>query len=207
MPKYPYDDFVEITDLSDMELLYQKEKNISKMLTFDANELAVIKKMAMADERLQTCSMFSALATLVWEAEARSKFKEPLPKNYFCNLVTTTCCLTTAGELAELPISYTVKHIRKACGLVDGDYVWSRMDYIDLYRPSLTSTGIPVISSWTCLAYGCSNFEWGDPTQFGCRDLSRAFCLLQPEGGKGIAVTLALPESGMNTFQKLINEV
>ncbi|OWM79737.1 hypothetical protein CDL15_Pgr023149 [Punica granatum] len=227
VPKAPYDDFVQIADVSDMESLYQKERNISKMFIFEANKLATIKKMAMADGRLQACSTFSALAAVVWQVRSkalnmkpaqltklrilvdlRSKFKErPLPKNYFGNLVTTNCCLTTAGELAEQPISYTVEQIRKACDLVDEDYVWSRIDYVDLYRPPLASTGTLVISSWTRMAYGCSDFGWGDPTQFGCGDLARELCVFQPEGEKGVAVMMALPESAMNTFQKLIDQV
>lgn len=137
----------------------------------------------------------------------RSKFKEPLPESYFGNLVTTTCCLTTAGELEELPISYTVERIRKACDQVDEDYVRSRIDYVDIYRPRLASVGTLVISSWASLAYGSSDFGWGDPTQFGCGHLSRELCLFQPEGEKGIAVVLTLPESCMSTFEKLIDQV
>ncbi|OWM79738.1 hypothetical protein CDL15_Pgr023150 [Punica granatum] len=68
VPKYPYDDFVQIAVVSDMKSLYQKEKSIAKMFTFSANKLAAIKKMAMADQRLQACRIFSALTAPVWQA-------------------------------------------------------------------------------------------------------------------------------------------
>lgn len=137
----------------------------------------------------------------------RSKFKEPLPRNYFGNLVSTVGCLTTAGELSERPVSDTVERIRKACELADEDYVRSRIDYIEVHRPPLTTVGTLVISSWARLAYGCSDFGWGDPTQFGCGDLARTLCVFQPDGDKGIAVVVTLPVSAMSTFQNLIDKV
>ncbi|KAK4769884.1 hypothetical protein SAY87_030416 [Trapa incisa] len=226
VPKSPYDDYVQIADVSHMESLYENEKNISKMFIFDADKLAAIKNMALADGKLERCSTFSALAAVIWQArskalnmkpaqltklrilvDVRSKFKDLIPMDYFGNLVTTTCCLTTAGELAERPISSTVDQIRKACDLVDEDYVRSRIDYVDMYRPPLSSVGTLVISSWTKLAYGCSDFGWGDPVQFGCGDLARELCVLQPDGEKGIAVVMALPASCMSTFQRLIDHV
>lgn len=118
-----------------------------------------------------------------------------------------TCCLTTAGELSERPISYTVEQIRKACEQVDEEYVRSRMDYIDIHRPPLSTVSTLVISSWARLAYGCSDFGLGDPTQFGCGALASELCVFQPEGEKGIAVVMTLPESAMSTFQNLIEQV
>lgn len=222
----PYDDFVQIADMSDMESLYKEERNISRMFTFSPQKIAAIKKAALADGRLQGCSTFSAVAAVVWRARSqalkmkpaqltkvrilvdiRSKFKDPLPGNYFGNLVTTTCCLTTAGELAEQPISRTVEQIRKVCELVDEDYVRSRIDYIDVHRPPLTSVGTLVISSWTRLSFSPSDFGWGGPTQFGCGDVARELCVFLPEGEgkKGVVVVMALPVSAMNAFQKLVD--
>ncbi|KAK4794864.1 hypothetical protein SAY86_012858 [Trapa natans] len=225
-PKYPYDDFIDIKDVSDMETQYKNEANINKIFSFDAGKLAAIKKMAMADGRLQACSTFSALSALVWKArckalnmkhaqltklrilvDVRSKFKEPLPKNYFGNLVVFTCCVTTAGELSERPISYTVEQIRKACEQVDEEYVRSRMDYIDMYRPPLSTVSTLVISSWARLAYGTSDFGLGDPTQFGCGALASELCVFQPEGEKGIGVVMTLPESAMSTFEDVIEQI
>lgn len=76
-PKYPYNDFVQIADVSDMESFYQKERNISKLFTFDAGKLTAIKKMAMADGRLQACSTFSALAAVVWQARSKALDMKP----------------------------------------------------------------------------------------------------------------------------------
>ncbi|XP_031394098.1 omega-hydroxypalmitate O-feruloyl transferase-like [Punica granatum] len=224
----PYDDFVQIADMSDMKSLYEKERNISRMFTFSPEKIEAIKQAALADGRLQGCSTFSAVTAVVWRARSqvlnmkpaqltklrilvdiRSKFKDPLPSNYFGSLVTSTCCLTTAGELMERPISCTVEQIRKACQLVDEEYVRSRIDYIDVYRPPLASVGTLVISSWTRLSFGSTDFGWGDPTQFGCGDLARELCVFLPEGEgkKGTVVVMALPESAMTAFQELVDQM
>lgn len=72
VPKYSYDDFVHITDVSDTDTMFKNERNTNKMFTFHAEKLASIKKMAMADGRLQACSTFSALAALVWKARCKA---------------------------------------------------------------------------------------------------------------------------------------
>lgn len=138
---------------------------------------------------------------------SRTKFKDPLPTSYFGNVVTTTCCLTTAGELAEQPLSHAVEQIRRACELVDEEYIRSRIDYIHVHRPQLSSVGTLVISSWTRLPYGRGDFGWGDPVQLGCANLARELCVFLPEGeGKerGITVVMALPVTAMNTFEELV---
>ncbi|XP_031392333.1 omega-hydroxypalmitate O-feruloyl transferase-like [Punica granatum] len=66
--KGPYDDFVQMADTSDMESLYEKERNINRMFTFSPEKIAAIKKAALADGRLRGCSTFSAVAALVWRA-------------------------------------------------------------------------------------------------------------------------------------------
>ncbi|KAI4383203.1 hypothetical protein MLD38_009070 [Melastoma candidum] len=92
---------------------------------------------------------------------------------------------------------------------VTEEYVRSKIDFTGVYKPQLTSVGTLVISSWTRLAYGCSNFGWGDPTNFGCGDLARELCVFFNEGedkNKKMVVVLALPESIMANLEKVIHE-
>ncbi|XP_039154632.1 fatty alcohol:caffeoyl-CoA acyltransferase [Eucalyptus grandis] len=224
--KYPYDDFVQIADTSDTESLYQRDPLVHKLFVFDADRIAATKKLALSEGKVKCCSSFAAVTALVWRARSqalgmkphqltkirimadfRSKFgTEALPENYFGNAVVTTASLCSAGELCERPISFAVEQIQKAVEQLDEDYVRSRMDFVDTYKPPLSSVGTLVISSWTRLAYGMSDFGWGDPSQFGCGDLARELCVYFPEGEgkKGIAVVLALPLSAMNAFEELV---
>lgn len=75
--KYPYDDFVQISDVSEMESLYQKDANISRKFTFDSEKLTAIKKKAMEGGYLSNCSTFSALAALVWQARSKAMNMKP----------------------------------------------------------------------------------------------------------------------------------
>ncbi|KAL3754358.1 hypothetical protein ACJRO7_001569 [Eucalyptus globulus] len=224
--KYPYDDFVQIADTSDTESLYQRDPLVHKLFVFDADRIAATKKLALSEGKVKCCSSFAAVTALVWRARSqalgmkphqltkirimadfRSKFgTEALPENYFGNAVVTTASLCSAGELCERPISFAVEQIQKAVEQLDEEYVRSRMDFVDTYKPPLSSVGTLVISSWTRLAYGMSDFGWGDPSQFGCGYLARELCVYFPEGEgkKGIAVVLALPLSAMNAFEELV---
>ncbi|XP_010045742.2 omega-hydroxypalmitate O-feruloyl transferase [Eucalyptus grandis] len=224
--KYPYDDFVQIADASDTESLYQRDPLVHKLFVFDADRIAATKKLVLSEGKVKCCSSFAAVTALVWRAwsealrmkphqltklrimaDFRSKFEtETLPEHYFGNAVVTTASLCSAGELHKRPISFAVEQIQKALELLDEEYVRSRIDFVGVYKPQLSSVGTLVISSWTRLAYGMSDFGWGGPSQFGCGDLGRELCVYFPEGDgkKGIAVVLALPLSAMNAFEELV---
>lgn len=80
--------------------------------------------------------------------DLRSKFvTTALPVGYFGNAVTTVSCLCTAGELAERPIFFAAEQIKNALESVTEDYMRSRIDYEDVYKPQLSSVGTLVISS------------------------------------------------------------
>ncbi|KAI3417888.1 uncharacterized protein J3R85_014163 [Psidium guajava] len=222
--KYPYDDFIEVTDTSDTESLYQRDPLVHKLFLFDADKIKATKEAAMSEGKVRSCSSFAAVTALVWRARSEALRMKPhqltklrimadvrpklktLPEHYFGNAVVTTASLCSVGELRERPISFAVEQIQKAVELLDEEYVRSRMDFVDTYRPQLSSVGTLVISSWTRLAYGMSDFGWGDPSQFGCGYLARELCVLFPEGEgkKGMAVVLALPLSAMNAFEELV---
>ncbi|XP_030539640.1 omega-hydroxypalmitate O-feruloyl transferase-like [Rhodamnia argentea] len=219
--KYPYEDFVVISDVSDMATLFERQPMTYQAFHFDSDKLAALKRMAMSEDGLTSCTSFTALAAHVWRARSqalnmkphqltklrimadfRSKFETTaLPEGYFGNAVTTVGCLCTAGDLAEKPISFAVEQIKNAVESVTEDYVLSRIDYEDVYKPQLTSVGTLVISSWTRLAFGAANFGWGGPAQFGSGSLVEELGLFMPEGEgkKGIVVVLGLPTSAMNS--------
>ncbi|KAI4383202.1 hypothetical protein MLD38_009069 [Melastoma candidum] len=224
---YPYDDVIDVTDSSDMESYYQKEAIINRSFHFDTEKLAKIKDMALADGTLKNCSMFAALSAFIWRARSKAFNMKPhqltklrimvdfrqklkgLPEGYFGNGVTTIGCICSNGELTERPMSFAVEKIKNALGMVTEEYVRSKIDFMGVYKPQLTSVGTLVISSWTRLAYGCSNFGWGDPTNFGCGDLARELCVFFNEGedkNKKMVVVLALPESIMANLEKVIHE-
>ncbi|KAL3718177.1 hypothetical protein ACJRO7_003330 [Eucalyptus globulus] len=220
----PYDDFVQISDVSNMKALYEEQQLVYKSFLFDAEKLAALKRMATKDDQVTSrCSSFVALAAFVWRARSmalnmklhqqtkllfpvnfRSRLRTLLPDGYFGNAVAMPCCLCTMGDLIEEPISASVERIKKAIESVTEDYIRSKIDFLDMHRFEGFPTGTLVINSWTSLEHGSTDFGWGEP-RFGTGDVSSLTCLFMTEGReKGIMVVLGLPLSAMDTFNKLV---
>ncbi|KAK3417265.1 hypothetical protein EUGRSUZ_H03005 [Eucalyptus grandis] len=220
----PYDDFVQISDVSNTKALYEEQQIVYKSFLFDAEKLAALKRMATKDDQVTSrCSSFVALAAFVWRARSvalnmklhqqtkllfpvnfRSRLRTPLPDGYFGNAVAMPCCLCTKGELIEEPISASAERIKKAIEGVTEDSIRSKIDFLDMHRFEGFPTGTLVINSWTSLEHGNTDFGWGEP-RFGTGDVSSLTCLFMTEGReKGIAVVLGLPFSAMDTFNKLV---
>ncbi|KAI6669967.1 hypothetical protein NL676_004852 [Syzygium grande] len=223
----PYDDFVHVSDVSDLTASYEREQIVFKSFHFDCEKLATLKKRATADGQLMSnCSNFVALASLVWRARSmalkmkphqlskllitvdfRSMLRTSLPEGYFGNAIIAPCCLCTAGELIDEPISSTAGKIKKVVERVTEDYVRSSIDFMDMYQFDPYSVSSLLISSWLRLDYGCIDFGWGAPWQLGTGNPPPNLCLFMREGSankKGIVVVLGLPLSAMNTFQELV---
>jgi len=48
----PYDDFVQISDVSNMKALYEEQQIVHKSFLFDAEKLAALKRMATKDDQV-----------------------------------------------------------------------------------------------------------------------------------------------------------
>ncbi|KAJ0087388.1 hypothetical protein Patl1_07313 [Pistacia atlantica] len=224
---------IDMTDVSNLESLYQKENTIFKSFGFEKNRLTSLKKQALAEDgELKYCSNFSVIAVLVWRArtqalkmephqqtrllfpiDIRSKLNTPLPKGFFGNGIVTSQCTLTTSELTEKPFSFAVKMVQNAIQKVDEVYVQSYNDYFETRRittPRPSLTGTLVISSLIRLAFKSADFGWGEATQFGSVELPKEVCCFTHDGVKEkgrIILILGLPVSAMNTFQQLMNKV
>ena len=222
---YDHKEFMEIQDKSNMERLYKEEKIVYNSFYFDQEKIGRLKKLAMEDGEIKSCTSFTVLTALVWRArskalkmkphqetkllfavDGRSKLSPPLPKGYFGNGIVLTCCLCKVGELVQKPFSHVVGLVQDAIKMVDEDFIRSTIDYFEVTRarPSLTATLL--ITSWTRLSFNSTNFGWGDPSQSGCVTLPEKEVVLFLSKGreKGTTLLLGLPLTAMKTFQELI---
>ncbi|KAK9268590.1 hypothetical protein L1049_000344 [Liquidambar formosana] len=192
---------------------------------FDSEMLARLKKLAMEDGAISSCTSFTVLTALVWRArsralkmkphqqtklifsvDGRSKFNPPLPKGYFGNGIVVPCCLCTAGELIEKPFSFVVDLVQNAKEKVTEDYIRSAIDFFEESRPKVSLTATLLLSSWTRLPFDTVDFGWGEPTQFGSAKMRKESVFFLPNGKKkkGITLLLGLPHIAMKTFQELM---
>ncbi|KAF8014970.1 hypothetical protein BT93_H0691 [Corymbia citriodora subsp. variegata] len=220
-----YNDFVRVGDISNMTALCEREQIVFKTFPIDGKKLAALRKMATAGGQVMSkYSTFVVLSALVWRARTmalkmkphqlsqlliyvdfRSKMK--MPDGYFGNAVVLPCCLCTAGELIDEPISSTAERIKKAIEKVDEDFVLSAIDYMDKHPFEPYRMSSLLISSWMGLEFGDFDFGWGGPTQLGTGNLLPTDCVFmreESENRKDVAVALGLPLSAVNAFQELV---
>lgn len=222
---FEHNEFKDMDDKSNMENLYQEEEMVYKSFHFDQEELGRLKKLAMEDGVINSCTSFTVLTALVWRArsealkmkshqetkllfavDGRSKFNPPLPKGYFGNGIVLTCCLCKFGELIGKPFSYAVGLVQDAIKMVNEEFIRSTIDYFEVTRARPTLTATLLITSWTRLSFDTTNFGWGYPRQSGCVTLPEKEVALFLSKGKekGTTLLLGLPLTAMKTFQGLI---
>ncbi|KAL3839121.1 hypothetical protein ACJIZ3_023712 [Penstemon smallii] len=223
--EFPHQEFAEIEDISNSSELY-KQQMLYKSFCFDPNNLEHLRNKVLEDGTVQKCTTFEALSALVWRArskalnlkpeqqtklllavDGRPRFKPPLPEKYFGNAIVLANSICSAGELAENPVSFTVKLVQEAVKMVTDSYMRSAIDYFEVTRarPSLAATLL--ISTWSRLSFNTTDFGWGEPVLSGPVLLPEKEIILFLSHGKerkSINVLLGLPASAMKKFEQLV---
>ncbi|XP_073126210.1 omega-hydroxypalmitate O-feruloyl transferase-like [Henckelia pumila] len=230
--EFAHDEFAEIEDISNTFELYNNQEIQYRCFCFDPEKLQNMKNKALEDQQqstLQKCSTFEALTAFVWRArsqalnlkpdqqtkllfavDGRRRFEPPVPERYFGNAIVLTNSLCSAGELLKNPLSYTVKLVQEAVGMVTDEYMRSAIDYFEVTRarPSLASTLL--ITSWSRLSFHTIDFGWGKPVASGPVMLpEKEVVMFLPQGEERnrISVLLALPVSAMEIFEHMVLQI
>lgn len=223
---YPHDEFKQLEDVSDTDSLYEQHEMVYRSFSFDPEKIEKLKREAMADGSLGSCTSFEALSGFVWRArtqalrmqphqqtkllfavDGRRRLEPPLPKGYFGNGIALTYSLCNAGELVDEPLSFAVGLVQKAVRMITDDYIRSAVDFFETTRarPSLTSTLL--ITTWSRLSFHSTDFGWGEPLHSGPVTLPEKEVSLFLSDGKGtktINVLMGLPATSMENFQELM---
>ncbi|EYU23064.1 hypothetical protein ABFS82_09G069300 [Erythranthe guttata] len=222
--EFPHHEFAEIEDISTS---HKEENNmLYRSFRFDSEKLEHLRETALADGTLKKCTTFEALSGFVWRArtealdlkpdqetkllfavDGRSRFDPPIPNNYFGNAIVLTNALSKAGPLIENGPSFSVGLVQEAVRLVTDGYMRSAIDYFEATRarPSLASTLL--ITTWSRLSFGTTDFGWGPPVLSGPVALPEKEVILFLSHGrekKSINVLLGLPAPAMEKFEQLM---
>lgn len=223
-----HQEFADIKDKSNTSSLYEDEM-VYRSFCFDPEKLKNLKKKAMEDNAIESCTTFEVLSAFVWIArtqalkmlpeqetkllfavDGRAKFEPKLPKGYFGNGIVLTNAVCKAGEITNKPLSCTVKVIQDAIKMVNDSYMRSAIDYFEVTRarPSLACTLL--ITTWSRLGFHTTNFGWGEPVLSGPVSLPEKEVILFLSHGqerRNINVLLGLPAPVMKIFQDLMMHI
>ncbi|KAG4207247.1 hypothetical protein ERO13_A03G054200v2 [Gossypium hirsutum] len=226
MIEFEHHEFDEIEDISNTNKLYEEEEMVYKTFLFDPDKLGQLKEQALEDGVLSKCTTFEVLAGFVWRArckalnlvpqqktkllfaaDGRKRFIPPLPEGFAGNGIVLTYSISTAGELAEKPLSFAVGLIQQAVKLATDSFMRSAIDYFEVTRARPTLDGTVLITTWSKLSFHTIDFGWGEPISTGPVALPEKPVLLflpHQKDKKSINLLLGLPVSAMNSFEELM---
>ncbi|KAK8924142.1 Omega-hydroxypalmitate O-feruloyl transferase [Platanthera zijinensis] len=202
---------------------------LHRSFSFDPAKLSRLKLLATdAGDDRPLPSTFAALAGLVWRSrtialntpsadpakllfavDGRKKLKPPLPGGFFGNGINFACCLCPAGEIIDRPLAHTVRMVQSAIWEVSDESIRSTIDYYEVTRAMPSLAGTLVLTDWTRLGFGATDFGWGCAAQTGPAELPGmevALFLPPAKGAKtGTTVVLGLSPPAMSTFQEIMD--
>ncbi|KAG8496532.1 hypothetical protein CXB51_007639 [Gossypium anomalum] len=226
MIEFEHHEFDEIEDISNTNKLYEEEEMVYKTFLFGPDKLGQLKEQALEDGVLSKCTTFEVLAGFVWRArckalslvpqqktkllfaaDGRKRFIPPLPEGFAGNGIVLTYSISTAGELAEKPLSFAVGLIQQAVKLATDSFMRSAIDYFEVTRARPSLDGTVLITTWSKLSFYTIDFGWGEPISTGPVALPEKPVLLflpHQKDKKSINLLLGLPVSAMNSFEELM---
>ncbi|KAK8924144.1 Omega-hydroxypalmitate O-feruloyl transferase [Platanthera zijinensis] len=198
---------------------------LQRRFYFDLAKLSRLKVLA-ADSGAPP-STFAALAGLVWRArtkalkalptdpvkillavDCRKRLEPPLPSGFFGNGIKVVGCVSTAGELVNGPLAQAVQMVQSAVGSTTDRFIRSGIDHFEVTRPRVSLAGTVVVSDWTRLGFGATDFGWGWASRTGPAGLpfpEVALFLPPGKGGSGTVVVLGLPAPAIIAFEEMMD--
>lgn len=202
---------------------------LHRSFSFDPAKLSRLKQLATdaGEHDRPPPSTFAALAGLVWRSrtkalnipsadptkllfavDGRKRLKPPLPSGFFGNGIYFACCLCPAGELIDRPLAHTVRMVQSAIWEVSDESIRATIDYYEVTRALPSLAGTLVLTDWTRLGFGATDFGWGCAAQTGPAELpGKEVALFLPSGKckTSTTVVIGLSAPAMDTFDELMN--
>ncbi|KAF8687809.1 hypothetical protein HU200_042747 [Digitaria exilis] len=220
-----------------MVSLHDREQLRHRSFFFGPKEIAAIRA-ELSPELQKRATKFDTIAGWLWKfrtvalapddsnevmplaiiVNARGRRSSiVIPAGYYGNAFVAPVATSTAGEICENPLSYTVELVNKAKDEVDMEYVRSMADLIVLRgrkTPLPTAPGTYYLSDVTRARFEDHDFGWGRPVYGGPAEgvgsqsfpwvLSFVLPFKNANGEDGVVVPVCLPGPAMD---RLVEEM
>ncbi|CAK7340685.1 unnamed protein product [Dovyalis caffra] len=206
----------------------------AKILTITSDQLQNLKTKSRKDAVDSTIkySTFETLAAHIWKCtckargiskdqatklhiptDGRARLNPPLPAGYLGNVLFTTAVVGSSGEIQSKPLVHTMEKIHGALKRMDGEYLRSAIDYLQV-QPDLEALrrgphtfGSPNMNivSWMTLPVYDADFGWGRPFFMGPAIVAfegMGYVLRSPNNDGSLRIFICLESNHMELLEK-----
>lgn len=235
-PKFDHDEYKP--SLTMKTPLQSSSEHIDvAIFKFTRDQLNTLKAKAKEDGNTTNYGTYAMLTGHVWRCackarrlpddqetklfiatDGRSRFKPPLPRGYFGNVMFRATTIAIAGDLRSKPTWFAASKVHDAVVRMDNDYLRSTLDFFEV-QPDLSvllrgphTLVCPNLgsNSWVKLRIHDADFGWGRPIFTGPAGLEYdGFSYILPDAtnDESLSVIISLPYDHMQFFKKFVYDI
>ncbi|CAN1318388.1 Omega-hydroxypalmitate O-feruloyl transferase [Linum perenne] len=197
------------------------------MVYISRQHISNLKKAAMEDGFLKSCTTFQVVSARLWKArtialrmtddaistllfpvDARRIVHPPLPAGFAGNAVVPGFARLSVKELKEASDSFLVRKVQEGLERLNDEYVRSSIDWLELHRGTPTWENSFSVAQWFRLALDEETYSWGTArcaVPIGAKP-GLVVLLSGPKDKGGLSVCLELQDDQLHDLTRLVME-
>ncbi|KAI5315491.1 hypothetical protein L3X38_044667 [Prunus dulcis] len=199
--------------------------NPTRLIYLFQDRIASLKKAALKDGRLKSCTSFQVVAAMTWKArsiavdipdekistilipvDVHKRVVPPAPPGFAGNALVPAFAHATVKELKEEDDSSLVRKVQEGVERLEDEYVRSGIDWLEVNKGVPCEEDSFSLVSWWELGIEHGEFSWGKVKCATSVLLKPGLVMLLPgpEGKGGLSICLELPDDQMELFCRLM---